>query len=83
MGNLTRLTDDPANDGLPAWSPDGTHIAFVSDRGGKWAIWTMKADGTEVRERLILPGSLDGRVRSAQEYESRGWIDERICWIPW
>ena len=43
---LQRLTNDPANDGLPTWSPDGRSIAFVSDRGGAWAIWVMNADGT-------------------------------------
>ena len=28
----TRLTNNPAADGEPAWSPDGTKIAFTSDR---------------------------------------------------
>ncbi len=32
-GATTRLTEGPAGDDEPAWSPDGTRIAFVSDRG--------------------------------------------------
>ena len=39
---VTRLTDDPADDGNPDWSPDGKKIAFV--RGVD--IYVMDADGT-------------------------------------
>jgi Tol biopolymer transport system component len=32
---LERLTDDPADDRDPVWSPDGTKIAFASNREGQ------------------------------------------------
>ena len=48
---LTRLTNNPAWDVGPAWSPDGTRIAFTSRRDGSSSIYVMDADGSDV-ERL-------------------------------
>jgi tol-pal system beta propeller repeat protein TolB len=39
------LTQDPAYDLDPSWSPDGQHVAFVSDRDGNPEIYVMEADG--------------------------------------
>ena len=44
--NLVQLTGEAARDIRPTWSPDGTKIAFQSDRDGQWDIWIMEADGT-------------------------------------
>jgi Tol biopolymer transport system component len=43
---LRQLTDDPAEDGRPAWSPDGTRIVFNSNRSGSYDVWVMNVDGT-------------------------------------
>jgi Tol biopolymer transport system component len=55
-GNLRRLTNTPAkpngevaNSVSPAWSPDGQHLAFLTDRTGKWEIWIMRANGSNQR----------------------------------
>jgi len=42
---ITQLTNDPANDVMPAISPDGQHIAFASDRTGNWDIYVMPITG--------------------------------------
>ncbi len=47
---VRQLTDNDDWDWFPAWSPDGTRIAFESDRDGDDEIFVMKADGTQVRQ---------------------------------
>jgi Tol biopolymer transport system component len=45
---VTRLTVDSSQDGHPAWSADGGHIAFHSNRTGHFQIYVMNADGTNI-----------------------------------
>jgi Tol biopolymer transport system component len=45
---LVNLTNNPAGDRQPVWSPDGLKIAFVSEREGREAIYVMNADGSNV-----------------------------------
>ena len=41
----TNLTDNAQVDLEPSWSPDGSRIAFVSDRGRHRQVYVMDADG--------------------------------------
>ena len=45
--NLLRLTDNSYWDLYPAWSPDGTRIAFLSKRDNDFDIYMMNADGSD------------------------------------
>ena len=44
--NQLNVTNSPAGDGWPCWSPDGTKIAFVSSRDGDMEIYVVNADGS-------------------------------------
>jgi uncharacterized protein YjdB len=55
---LSRLTSDVAYDINPAWSPDGSKIAFVSMRDGNDEIYVMSADGSG-QTRLTFNGASD------------------------
>jgi Tol biopolymer transport system component len=53
----TRLTNDPAVDIAPAWSPDGRSLAFTSERDGNPEIYAMAADGSDVRRLTTDPAA--------------------------
>lgn len=47
------------NNAAPVWSPDGSQIAFITDRSGSWEIWVMNADGSQQRP-LVAADKLAG-----------------------
>jgi len=49
-GTPTRIAEGLAWEVQPRFSPDGTRIAFTSDRGGGDNIWIMNADGSDKRQ---------------------------------
>jgi hypothetical protein len=49
----TRLTHDDADDLSPVWSPDGTRVAFTSDRLGVRNIYVTPASGLGPDELLL------------------------------
>jgi len=49
-GELRQLTDDPFRDRGPQWSPDGSEIAFYSNRSGTYQLWSIRPDGSGLRQ---------------------------------
>ena len=65
-GLATRITSGPAFDMQPRFSPDGTRLAFSSDRNGLWNIWVMNVDGS----------------KPAQVSKENRWFVNSPTWAP-
>jgi Tol biopolymer transport system component len=52
--HTARLTSSDHHDDTPAWSPDGSTIAFYSDRAPV-GIWVVNADGSNPRSLVSAP----------------------------
>jgi Tol biopolymer transport system component len=52
-GNPFALTYGDYDNVSPRWSPDGSHIAFVSNRNGGVQLWTVEVPGGE--EQPLVP----------------------------
>lgn len=46
---LIRLTEDEGSDVNGTWSPDGSRIAWETNRDGTFQIWVMNSDGSDPR----------------------------------
>ena len=58
--NIENLTDHPAFDGYPVWSPDGRHIAFASNRDGSEPIeFNVYVLDIETRETTRLTETIE------------------------
>ena len=54
--DVINLTRHPSEDRIPAWSPDGNWIAFMSTREGNWNIYIMEANGENQTRVTHHPG---------------------------
>lgn len=53
-GAAARFTSHPAVDGYPVWSPDGSRLAFHSQRSGDFDIWIKQVNGAADTEELLV-----------------------------
>ena len=57
-GAMRRVTDDPARDRAPVFTPDGRSLVFYSNRDGVWAGWIVGIDGGGLRKIAAPPAGL-------------------------
>jgi TolB protein len=67
---LTRITNTQSIDTEPAFSPDGRHILFTSDRAGGPQIYRMLADGSGQAERMTFEGGYNVTPRYSPDGKS-------------
>jgi Tol biopolymer transport system component len=53
--NSTRLTNDAARDRGPTFTPDSQRLYFYSDRSGTYEVWTVRRDGSDLRQVTHRP----------------------------
>ena len=63
-GGEVRLTNTVALEADPAYSPDGSKIAFASDVNGAYDIWIVAADGSTAPFEVTPSGGADERSPS-------------------
>jgi len=68
-GPEAQLTDDPAGESGPRWSPDGNKFLFVSSRGGSSQVWAMDFNpetgaATSPKQITSISTEADGAVWS-------------------
>jgi TolB protein len=68
-GAITRLTNSPGIDGIPTVSPDGSRVAFLSNRDGSWDIWVMPITGGTAQKLAPITGALPD------------WFESVIRWV--
>jgi len=81
-GTGTRqLTQDAFYDRGPRWSPDGSKIAFYSNRSGRYQIWTIHPDGSglsqvsdDPREPIYPAWSPDGKRLAVSDLATGSFI---------
>ena len=82
-GSLTRFTNEGGDEQTPIWTPDGTRIAYSSQRGGTLAMYWKASEGNATPEAILRaehpqrPSSFspDGKVLAYTELRADSGVD--------
>lgn len=60
------VTSAQGSNSSPAWSPDGSHLAFISSRGGTPQVYVVPAAGGEPRQLTSIEAGVSGPIAWAR-----------------
>jgi len=80
-GDIRNLTNSPGvNERSPAWSPDGTRVAYFSDESGEYALHISRQDAAGDVQKINLgtPGSFFYNPRWSPDSKKIAYVDKRL-----
>jgi len=85
-GRTEQLTSGPEDDADPAWSPDGTQIAYVSNRRGDYQVWVLDLADRTKRQVTTEQGQATMPIwqpsRENIIFVRSLWWQQSLCAVP-
>ncbi len=82
-GKVQPLIENPANDSVLGWTPDGRHVLFASDRAGSWGAWLVAVQDGQAQGTPRLVKQDIGTIKpmgfardGAFYYGVGGWVHD-------
>lgn len=79
VGEMTRVTSSPWRERSQTWSPDGRHIAFISDETGEEEIWLWQRASGE-RRQLTTHESIKGDLTWSSDGRKLAFTADNRLW---
>ena len=85
-GKTEQLTSGPEDDADPAWSPDGSQLAYVSNRSGDYQVWSLDLAGRA--RRPVTTTAVDATTPIWQPsgeniiFVQSSWWQQTLCSVP-
>jgi Tol biopolymer transport system component/imidazolonepropionase-like amidohydrolase len=87
-GKAEQLTAGPEDDADPAWSPDGSQLAYVSNRSGDYQVWALDLAGRARRQVTTMAGHATTPIWQPSGeniifvQSSRPLVQPTLCIVP-